>query len=141
MNRIFLPKDLALLKIDPPFEENDKIKAIKINDVYEDLVGKEVLISGWGKTTTKDYPKQLRSLKIKIADPEEIPLGFGGYGVIQMFSSKGEGACMGDSGGNHAIQLKILLLQYIILHHLLNKSIILTIFIFSNLLRPCSAWR
>jgi len=91
--------DLALLKIDPPFEENDKIEPIKINDVHEDLVGKEVLISGWGRTTTKKGPNQLRSLKIKITNPKKIPLNSRGYWHIQMLSSNGEGACSGDSGG------------------------------------------
>ena len=105
------PKDLALLKIDPPFEESDKIKPIPINDVYENLVGKEVLISGWGKTTTTNIPRQLRSLKIKITNPERIPLDYREPWFIQMLSSKGEGACNGDSGGNHAIQLKMFFLQ------------------------------
>jgi len=95
--------DLALLKIDPPFEVNDKIQPIQINDVYEDLIGKEVLISGWGKTTTTNIPKQLRSLKIKIINPERIPPLYRERVTstedIQMLSSKGEGACQGDSGG------------------------------------------
>lgn len=110
MNRIFLLTDLALLKIDPPFEENDKVKPIKINDVHEDLVGKEVLISGWGRTTTKMFPDQLRSLKIKITSPKKIPLNARKYWHIQMLSSNGEGACSGDSGGNNAIQLKTFIL-------------------------------
>ena len=95
---------MALLRIDPPFELNEKIQPIEINDVHEDLVGKEVLISGWGATTTNRDPKQLSSLKIKITDPEEIP----GKNPeeIHMLSSNGQGACFGDSGGNNAIQLK-----------------------------------
>ena len=103
MNLIFVPKDLALLKIDPPFGVNDKIQPIQINDVHKDLIGEEVLISGWGKTTT-NFPEQLRSLKIKITNPERIPPLYRRHEFIQMLSSKGEGACQGDSGGNHAIQ-------------------------------------
>jgi len=91
--------DLALLKIDPPFDENDKIEPIKINDVHEDLVGKEVLISGWGMTTTNRDPKQLSSLKINITSPKKIPLSARDYWHIQMLSSNGEGICSGDSGG------------------------------------------
>ena len=106
MNLIFVPKDLALLKIDPPFEVNDKIQPIQINDVYEDLIGEEVLISGWGKTTTNRDPRQLRSLRIKITNSKRIPPPYRNHTFIQMLSSKGEGACNGDSGGNHAIQLK-----------------------------------
>ena len=53
--------DLALLRIDPPFEETDTVKPIQINDIYENLVGQEILISGWGMTTT-GYPGQLQKL-------------------------------------------------------------------------------
>ena len=98
---------MALLKIDPPFEVNEKVQPIQINDVFEDLVGQEVLISGWGRTTTNRDPKQLSYLKVKITNPEEIPwIARGFFWHIQMLSSNGEGACSGDSGGNNAIQLK-----------------------------------
>jgi len=91
--------DLALLKIDPPFELNEKVQPIEINDVYENLVGKEVLMSGWGMTTTNRDPKQLSSLKINITSPKKIPLSAREYSHIQMLSSNGEGICSGDSGG------------------------------------------
>merc|ERR1712136_202484 len=91
--------DLALLRIIPPFELNEKIQPIKINDVYEDLVGKEVLISGWGMTTTNSDPEQLSSLKINISDPKDIPWFSRGNWHLHMLSSNGEGACSGDSGG------------------------------------------
>merc|ERR1712136_686599 len=91
--------DLALLRIIPPFELNEKIQPIKINDVYEDLVGKEVLISGWGMTTTNSDPAQLSSLKINISDPKDIPWFSRGDWHLHMLSSNGEGACSGDSGG------------------------------------------
>ena len=95
-----MPKDLALLKIDPPFEESDKIKPIQINDVHEDLKGKEVLISGWGKTTAKTYPNQLQALHIKITNHTLRP------GMISMLSSEGEGSCHGDSGGNYDVNCR-----------------------------------
>ena len=93
------PKDLALLKIDPPFEESDKIKPIPINDVYENLVGKEVLISGWGKTTTGS-PLQLQALHIKITSHTLRD------GMISMMSSEGKGACNGDSGGKYTVKCR-----------------------------------
>ena len=123
-----MPKDLALLKIDPPFQESDKVKPIKINDVYEDLYGKEVLISGWGMTTT-EYPYQLQALNITI--------NYNGYdGFISMLNSKGEGGCFGDSGGINTVKYR----ENIILHIsfiLLNQIIIIEIIISSNLCRTC----
>jgi len=88
--------DLALLKIDPPFEESDKIKPIPINDIHENLDGKEVL----GKTTAKTYPNQLQALHIKIANHTLRP------GMISMLSSEGEGSCHGDSGGPAVLEGK-----------------------------------
>jgi len=92
--------DLALLKIDPPFEESDKIKPIPINDIHENLDGKEVLISGWGKTTAITYPDQLQALHIKITNHTLRP------GMISMLSSEGEGSCFGDSGGPAVLEGK-----------------------------------
>lgn len=93
--------DLALLKIDPPFEESDTVKPIQINDMYENLEEDEVLISGWG-ATTDDFPDQLQKILMKITSQ-----GKGGkfddffprFMVFNMDSSEGEGACFGDSGG------------------------------------------
>jgi len=95
-------EDLALLRIDPPFEESDTVKPIQVNDIHENLVGQEILISGWGTTTT-GYPGQLQKLLMNITSQGEgIPMGnwVEGDMVINMNSSKGEGACYGDSGGN-----------------------------------------
>ena len=128
LNLIVAPKDLALLKIDPPFEESDKIKPIPINDIHENLDGKEVLISGWGKTTAKTYPNQLQALNITI--------NYGQYsGLITMLNSNAEGACLGDSGGNNAVNYR----ENIILHIslLLNQIDMIKMFISSNLFRTC----
>ena len=100
LNHIVVPKDLALLRIDPPFEESDKIKPIPINDIYENLDGREVLISGWGKTTAITYPNQLQALHIKITSHTLRP------GMISMLSSEGEGSCHGDSGGNYDVKCR-----------------------------------
>merc|ERR1712098_424041 len=43
--------DLALLRIDPPFELNDKTKPIEINHNNGNLADYDILISGWGETT------------------------------------------------------------------------------------------
>ena len=99
---------MALLKIDPPFEESDTVKPIQINDMYENLEEDEVLISGWG-ATTDDFPDQLQKILMKISSQ-----GKGGkfddffprFMVFNMDSSEGEGACFGDSGGNNDVEDK-----------------------------------
>jgi len=92
--------DLALLKVHPPFEESDKIKPIQINDVFNNLDGKEVLISGWGRTTTANPSRtsQLQALNMIIKN-EDVPSKFIYDGIISMLSSEGKGSCFGDSGG------------------------------------------
>ena len=90
--------DLALLKIDPPFIENKRIKPIRINDELRNLKGKVVLISGWGKTTTVDSPVQLRKAAMKIT---RNGVDYRGGKTIEMMSFNGIGACFGDSGGKH----------------------------------------
>ena len=94
--------DLALLGIDPPFEESDSVKPIQINDIDSNLIGQEVLMSGWGATTSDSHPDQLREVLVEITSQENPILGYG-YWVITMESSEGEGACYGDSGGNYVV--------------------------------------
>ena len=97
-NLVIMTTDLALLRIDPPFEVNDDIKPIQINDIKRNLKGKYVLISGWGSTTTKSpSTNQLQSVSLKVTKQAIMPPPYGE--VIQMLSSKGKGACYGDSGG------------------------------------------
>ena len=60
--------DLALLRIHPPFEEGDTIKPIQINDQYQNLKGRDVLISGWGLTTVSKNPSLLSAISMKITN-------------------------------------------------------------------------
>ena len=87
--------DLALLRIDPPFEVSDSVKPIQINDMDSNLEGQKVLMSGWGATTSDYHPDQLSEVLMEIKSQE-----YSDFWVIIMESSKGEGACYGDSGGN-----------------------------------------
>ena len=91
--------DLALLKIEPPFEESDTVKPIHINNDYGDLEGRDVLISGWGSTLTltPDNSFQLQAICLKITGKANSWMF--GEPNIKMFSSEGRGACFGDSGG------------------------------------------
>jgi len=91
--------DLALLKIDPPFEQSDDLWPIQLNDDYENIVGEEVLISGWGKTTNENAPEQLQKVFVTVKDQELDTSFFKAGHVLHLWSTDGEGACQGDSGG------------------------------------------
>ena len=91
---------MALLRIDPPFEERDTIKPIQINEQYQNLKGRDVLMSGWGMTTHSENPSPLYAIFMKITN-QTYQKEYGW--VIEMKSYKGEGACYGDSGGNNMV--------------------------------------
>ena len=99
----FFIKDLALLRIDLPFEQSDDIKPIPINDKHRDLIDFDVLISGWGMTTNSSNPSLLSSIHMKI---KEQRYNEKSGEVIEMISYEGEGSCFGDSGGNNHIKSK-----------------------------------
>ena len=106
--------DLALMRVDPPFEESDVIKPIRINEWIDlqDLSGKEVLISGWGFTREEMEPNQLQSAFLKVSEyKNDHPLPICKYDDVApdvcntvndemiLSGSNGIGACHGDSGG------------------------------------------
>jgi len=93
--------DLALLRIDPPFEMNDKIKPIEINHNIGDLADYDVLISGWGETTNELWPDQLQEAVVTMLNQRED----GKWGnIIHLRTPDGRGACFGDSGGPAVIK-------------------------------------
>jgi len=93
--------DLALLRIDPPFELNDKTKPIEINHNNGDLADYDILISGWGETTNEKMPDQLQEAVVTMRNYEED----GKWGnLIHLWTPDGRGACFGDSGGPAAIK-------------------------------------
>ena len=94
-----LPDDLALLKIDPPFEESDNLWPIQLNDDHENLVGEEVLISGWGRTTNEFEPEQLQKVFVTVKDQELDTSPMKAGHLLHLWSPDGKGACQGDSGG------------------------------------------
>ena len=87
--------DLALLRVDPPFEFSNKIKQISLNDVVESLEGKKLEISGWGKTENELHPKRLRKTTVKVT---EHPFFKYFHGIAMSFQQN-TGLCSGDSGG------------------------------------------
>jgi len=93
--------DLALLRIDPPFEMNDKIKPIEINHNIGDLADYDVLISGWGETTNEQIPDHLQEAAVTVKNYGE-DRKWGNF--IHLWTPDGRGACFGDSGGPAAIK-------------------------------------
>ena len=87
--------DLALLRIDPPFELSNKIQQIPLNDVVENLEGRNLEISGWGKTENEENPKRLRKTTVKVT---EHPFFKDFHGIAMSFQQN-TGLCQGDSGG------------------------------------------
>jgi len=91
--------DLALLKLDPPLEQSDRVWPIKLNDAYGNMIGKEVLISGWGDTTNEWGPDQLKKAVMRVKDQKLDTSGFEFGHELNLWSPDGIGACFGDSGG------------------------------------------
>ena len=92
---------MALLRIDPPFKRSDDIQPIQINDKHRNLIGFDVLISGWGMTTSSLKPTLLSSIYMKITNQTYDKRG---GQIIEMISDEGEGYCIGDSGGNNRVK-------------------------------------
>ena len=107
--------DLALLKVDPPFEFSNKINQIALNDVEKNLEGRKLEISGWGKTENELHPKRLRKTTVIVT---EHPLKDTrmtekhGYGIGMSFQQN-TGLCNGDSGGKTDFNETILLVKTI----------------------------
>ena len=89
---------MALLRLDPPLEESDVIEPIPINDIYGDLKGKDVLISGWGETRDEASPLQLQAVSLEVTS-HTVRMQSAGMS-LNMENFEGKGACFGDSGGN-----------------------------------------
>ena len=91
---IFL--DLALLKINPPLPKTSRINVIQLNDAENNLVGKKVKLSGWGKTENENDPSRLRATSVKVSELSTDRK----YGkLIGMSYTQDTGLCQGDSGG------------------------------------------
>ena len=96
--------DLALLKLDLPFTFSKSIKSIPLNDIEENLVGRKVKVSGWGKTEKELYPTRLRATTLKVTEHMDMNrmarYGRHGYGIGMSFDQNAAGRfCQGDSGG------------------------------------------
>ncbi|XP_023178452.2 chymotrypsin-1 [Drosophila hydei] len=100
--------DIAILKIDPPFEIDDK-RVSTIDVSSDDLVGadQEVLLTGWGSVfhfgtgPFAKYPTILQKLSYKTLDNNKCKQTMTQLTDTEIcaLESFGKGACNGDSGG------------------------------------------
>ena len=107
---ISLTKDLALIRIRKPFKKSPSIRPIPINDVKPNLIGRKVLMSGWGLTENGRPPNRLQITSVKInrywnRKPGTFDTFLGRYLVSR--SPNGKGSDQGDSGGNNTFKIKV----------------------------------
>ena len=94
-----------MLKLDFPFTFSKSIKSIPLNDIEENLVGRKVKVSGWGKTEKEIYPTRLRETTLKVTEHMGMKRmarydDRHGYGIGMAFDQNAAGRfCQGDSGG------------------------------------------
>ncbi|CAG9826177.1 unnamed protein product [Diabrotica balteata] len=81
--------DIALIKVDPPFEFNDLVQPIKVPKQDAEVSSGTAILSGWGLHSfmmSTDWSSMLQTVELPIV-PYEGPV------------TGGKGACYGDSGG------------------------------------------
>lgn len=62
------PNDIAVIRVDKPFQLNDKVKAVQLPKQLEQFEG-DVTLSGWGSmstTFTPEYPDVLRKVDLPL---------------------------------------------------------------------------
>ncbi|KAJ9597878.1 hypothetical protein L9F63_011244 [Diploptera punctata] len=94
--------DIAVLKVSPPFEFNEKVQPVRLRK-KEPKAGTRGVVTGWGaKVSGGPLQSQLQFVTVPIVDREECNKNYGEYGGItrNMICAFGEGqdACKGDSG-------------------------------------------
>ncbi|XP_066590992.1 trypsin-1-like [Prorops nasuta] len=109
--------DIALLKVDRPFEKVPTIKNVLLPSKDDSIsVGDKVVVSGWGKLQENGEGSQiLQRLDVEIADQTFCNKTYIDLGVpvlkthICAYDPKdNKGACQGDSGGPLSLNGKII---------------------------------
>ena len=102
--------DLALLKVSPPFQFDDKRAAIPLYTFKEELAsGSIALVSGWGRTRYSIRPIYLEAVEVPMISKEECIKAYENQGklpegeICTMHQAGGKDSCQGDSGGPLAI--------------------------------------
>ncbi|XP_055905169.1 chymotrypsin-2-like [Eupeodes corollae] len=96
--------DIALVKVRPPFEFNEKISKINIFGTKSVGDNEPVTVTGWGSISPLvfgPYPSNLRMLNYTTISNDECKRSFGQVteNEICAFQFIAKGACAGDSGG------------------------------------------
>ena len=92
-----------MIRLNKPFKYGT-VKVININKKYrnEDLLGKDVSLSGWGVAEDIKYPNNLREIDVNVIDRKF----FKGHklsstNLLTFSRGRGIGSCNGDSGGKN----------------------------------------
>nr|AAK72504.1 putative chymotrypsin-like protein [Aedes aegypti] len=101
------PDDIAVIRVDKPFELNDKVKAVKLPKQLEQFDG-DVTLSGWGSVSTTvfpDYPDKLRKVVLPLVDYEQCNALWDNDSALAKSNvcagpiDGSKSACSADSGG------------------------------------------
>ncbi|XP_062551986.1 trypsin-1-like [Armigeres subalbatus] len=101
------PDDIAVIRVDKPFELNDKVKPVKLPEQFEEFEG-DVTLSGWGSVSTSylpEYPDKLRKAVLPLVDYSSCHALWGFDSVLVQSNvcagplDGSKSACSADSGG------------------------------------------
>lgn len=101
------PNDIAVIRVDKPFELNDLVQTIQLPKQLEQFEG-DVTLSGWGSmstTPTPEYPDKLRKVVLPLVEFETCQRLWDYSSVLEVSNvcagptDGSRSACSGDSGG------------------------------------------
>lgn len=101
------PDDIAVVRVDKPFQLNDKVKTVQLPKQLEQFEG-DVTLSGWGSMSTTvnpEYPDKLRKVELPLVDIERCYTLWGFDSALATSNvcagpiDGSRSACSADSGG------------------------------------------
>ncbi|XP_053695743.1 trypsin-1-like [Sabethes cyaneus] len=107
------PNDIAVIRVNKPFELNDKVKAVQLPKKFEQFEG-DVMLSGWGSVSTDvvpDYPEKLRKAVLPLVEYDtclslwDFSLALEDSSVCAGPLDGSKSGCSADSGGPLVKQL------------------------------------
>ncbi|KAA0188693.1 hypothetical protein HAZT_HAZT005978 [Hyalella azteca] len=96
--------DIALLKIDRPFDLNEYVSGVTLPDKLQSFSG-NAFVSGWGTLSSGGYrPLVLQYVNVPIVSDEACRSGYGDLAwkikdYMICAGEEGKGPCSGDGGG------------------------------------------
>lgn len=94
--------DIAILKVETPFEFNDKVASIKLPEKRQVTMG-SCTITGWGLLRSGGIlSKILQKATVSVVSDEKCREGYGRFKITRSMICAGDGntdSCQGDSGG------------------------------------------